>query len=196
MNQLIPFADEEIQSNARKDLDRLVKQQRKEIAIAELIDETFSGWWGCVQAFLKQVSIETLVSLSPDYESKARLKEVIHDTKARIEELLNIEPDLPNALGRFSYDQAVRILTIHKSKGLEFDSVIMMAVENEIFFGNQDENRCAYFVGVSRAKRRLILTHADQRERPANAKHWKIDRSPQAEYFGFAIPFVSKENEE
>lgn len=32
-------------------------------------------------------------------------------------------------------DQAVRILTIHKSKGLEFDSTIIMAVENEIFLG-------------------------------------------------------------
>lgn len=102
MNQLIPFADEEIQSNARKDLDLLVKQQRKEIAIAELVDQLFSGWWEYVRAFLKQVSIETLVSLSPDYESHDRLKEVIRDTKARIEELLKLEPDLPKALNSFS----------------------------------------------------------------------------------------------
>ncbi len=194
MNQLIPFADEEIQSNARKDLDRLVKQQRKEIALAELIDEPFSGWWECVLAFLKQVSIETLVSLSPDYESHDRLKEVIRDTKARIEELLTLEPDLPKALKRFSDDQAVRILTIHKSKGLEFDSVIIMAVENEIFFGDQDENRCAYFVGVSRAKKRLVLTHVDQRERPVgHGGRWDVQRTAQAEYFGYATPFLRQE---
>jgi superfamily I DNA/RNA helicase len=191
MNQLIPFADEEIQSNARKDLDRLVKQQRKEVAAAELVAEPFSGWWEFVRAFLKQVTIETLVSLSPDYESRARLNEVVRDTKVRIEELLKLEPDLPKALGRFSDDQAVRILTIHKSKGLEFDSVIILAVENEIFFGNQDENGCAYFVGVSRAKRRLVLTHADQRERPAgHTKRWDVQRTPQAEYLGYAMPFV------
>src|SRR5690606_13138012 len=77
MNLLIPFADEEIQSTARKELDRLVKQQRKEIAIAELVDEPFAGWWEFVRAFLKQVRIETLVSLSPDYESHDRLKEVV-----------------------------------------------------------------------------------------------------------------------
>ncbi|TYF44400.1 DNA helicase UvrD, partial [Enterobacter hormaechei] len=70
--------------------------------------------------------------------SQTRLREVIRDTKVRIEELLQIEPDLPKALERFVDDQAVRILTIHKSKGLEFDSVIIMAVENETFFGNQD----------------------------------------------------------
>ncbi|WP_461603896.1 3'-5' exonuclease, partial [Aeromonas salmonicida] len=194
MNQLIPFANEEIPSNARKDLDRLLKQQRKEIALAELVDPPFSGWWAFVQIFLKQISIETLMSLSPDYESRDRLSEVIRDTKTKIEELLTLEPDLPQVLKRFSDDQAVRILTIHKSKGLEFDSVIIMAVENEIFFGNQDENRCAFFVGVSRAKKRLVLTDADQRERPAgHTKRWDMHRTPQTEYFGYAIPFVKQE---
>lgn len=192
MNQLVPFADEDIQSNARKDLDRLIKQQRKEAAIADLVAESFSGWWEFVRVFLKQISLETLVALSPDYESHERLKEVVRNTRTRIEELLKLEPDLPKALERFSDDQAVRILTIHKSKGLEFDSVIIMAVENEIFFGNQAENRCAYFVGVSRAKRRLVLTHADQRERPAGyTKRWDTHRSAQTEYFGYAIPFLS-----
>lgn len=194
MNQLIPIADDEIQSNARNDLDRLIKQQRREIAILGLGDSPFTDWWEFVRAFLKQVSVETLVSLSPDYESHNRLKEVIRDTKAKIEELLTLEPDLPKALERFSDDQAVRILTIHKSKGLEFDSVIIMAVENEIFFGDQDENRCAYFVGVSRAKKRLVLTHADQRERPAgHTRHWDVQRTAQYEYFGYATPFVRNE---
>ena len=85
----------------------------------------------------------------------------------------------------------VLVLTMHASKGLEFDSVIIMAVENEIFFGSQDENRCAFFVGVSRAKRRLILTHADQRERPANARRWNISRTAQSEYFSYVTPFVA-----
>lgn len=194
MNQLIPFADEDIQSNARKDLDRLVKQHRKEIANAELVDEPFSGWWKFVQAFLERISTETLVSLSPDYESHDRLKEVVRDAKDRIEKLLKLEPNLPKALERFSDDQAVRILTIHKSKGLEFDSVIIMAVENETFFGDQDENRCAYFVGVSRAKRRLVLTHADQRERPAgHTRRWDVRRTAQNEYFNYATPFLRQE---
>lgn len=89
--------------------------------------------------------MQTLVALSPDYESHERLKQVIHDTRARIKYLLEIESDLPLALTRFADDQAVRILTIHKSKGLEFDSVIIMAVENEAFFGKEEENRCAFF---------------------------------------------------
>ncbi|WOF76894.1 MULTISPECIES: UvrD-helicase domain-containing protein [Stutzerimonas] len=195
MNQLVPFADEDVQSNARKDFDQLIKKQRKEAAINGLITEPFSGWWEYVRYFLRQINIEILVALSPDYESRDRLNEVVRSTKVRIEELLNLEPDLPKALERFSDDQAVRILTIHKSKGLEFDSVIIMAVEDEIFFGNQAENRCAYFVGVSRAKKRLVLTHADHRERPAGAKRWEEQRSPKAEYFEYALPFVRQQHE-
>lgn len=191
MNQLIPFADEEVQSSVRKDLDRLLKKQRKEAASAEQLDSPFSCWWKFVKAFLKHIGSDTIVALSPDYESHKRLQEVFRDTKARIEELLKIESDLPRALGRFTDDQAVRILTIHKSKGLEFDSVIIMAVENEIFFGNQDENRCAFFVGISRAKRRLILTHADERQRPANAKRWDVHRTAQSEYFSYVTPFIT-----
>ncbi|MFN4524195.1 UvrD-helicase domain-containing protein [Klebsiella michiganensis] len=193
MNQLIPFADEEVQSSVRKDLDQLIKKQRKEVSDARKTDSPHSGRWRFVRDFLKHVGSETLVALSPDYESRERLLEVVRDTKARIEDLIKIESDLPCALGRFADDQAVRILTIHKSKGLEFDSVIIMAVENEIFFGNEDENRCAFFVGVSRAKNCLILTHADQRERPADAKRWDIRRTAQSEYFSYVTPFIVKQ---
>jgi superfamily I DNA/RNA helicase len=193
MNQLIPFADEEILSNARIDFDRLIKKQRKDAAVAELIDEPFSGWWEWVLAFLKQISIETLVALSPDYESHDRLKEVVRDTKLRIEELLKIEPNLPKALQRFSDDQAVRILTIHKSKGLEFDSVIILGVEDQTFWGKADEERCAFFVGVSRAKRRLVLTESKYRETPpSNPYRWQKQRTPHAEFLGYAKPTLSQ----
>lgn len=192
MNQLIPFADDEVQSSARQNFQRFFKDQRKIIAMAELLDEPFSGWWDSACCFLKKIGMETLIALSPDYESHARLGEVVSATKARIEELLELVPDLPQALTRFSDDQAVRILTIHKSKGLEFDSTIIMAVENEIFFGDQDANRCAFFVGVSRAKRRLVLTHAIERERPQNhGGRWEVRRTPQEEYFNYALPHVN-----
>lgn len=190
--QLTPFAGEEVQSGARQDLMDVLKQQRVKVAAASLRGEPYADWWASAQEFLDHVGRETLAALSSDYESEERLKDVLVDTKQRIEDLLGIEPDLPIALQRLSDDQAVRILTIHKSKGLEFDSVIMMAVEKEIFFGDQDANRCAFFVGVSRAKRRLVLTHADYRERPAShTKRWDAVRSAQSEYFGYVMPFVN-----
>jgi len=193
MSQLLPFADDEIQSSTRKDVDRLIKHQRKEAAVAELFDVPFSGWKESVREFLNQVSIETLVALSPDYESHDRLKEVVRETRLRIEELLQVESDLPKALERFSDDQAVRIMTMHKSKGLEFDSVILLGVESQTFWGKADEERCAFFVGVSRAKRRLIMTVSEHRETPPSKPYrWIEQRAAHAEFLRYAAPFLSE----
>lgn len=192
INQLVPFADDEIQSDARQDVTKFLIQHRRKAAIASMIGDPYADWWEFIREFLKFLGRETLVALSSDYESAERLREVILSTKQRIEECLKVEQNLPKALQRLSDDQAISILTIHKSKGLEFDSVIMLAVEDEIFFGDKDANRCAFFVGVSRAKRRLVLTHADQRERPPGyIKRWEVARNPQSEYFGYVMPFVS-----
>ena len=197
MSLLLPFADDEIQANTRRDFDRLIRTQRKSASLLELIDEPYSRWWESAREFLNKIPRETLVALSPDYESKDRLKEVVRDTKTRIEELLKREPDLPKALERFADDKAVRILTIHKSKGLEFDSVIILGVENQTFWGKPDEERCGFFVGVSRAKRRLVVTMSKHRETPpSNPYRWQEKRTPHQEFFGYVMPFVSKENEE
>ena len=61
-------------------------------------------------------------------------------------------------------------MLIHKSKGLEFDTVAVLGVERESFFGNQDEQRSAYFVAISRAKRRLVLSVSNRREWPEGAR--------------------------
>jgi len=196
MDQLIPFLDEVDQFDIRQDWQRFIKSERNEAENLDLVDERWPTAWMFVEKFLQKVGVSNLTALSPGYESATRLEEVIQETRIRIEDQLTIEPDLLQALTRFSDDQAVRILTIHKSKGLEFDSVIIMAIENEIFFGNQDENRCAFFVGVSRAKRRLMLTYAGQQPRPAGwTRQWDVQRHPQNEYLGYAAPFITQVSE-
>lgn len=187
MNTISPFLDDESQIDSRQSVETLLREQKKRINAAE----SFSGWWDFARAFLKHIGIETLVALSSDYESRDRLKELVQETKSRIEEFLKETGDLIKALNCFSDDQAVRILTFHKSKGLEFESVILMAIEGEIFFGDEEENRCAFFVGVSRAKSNLVLTYADQRSRPTGyGKKWLTERTAHNEYLSYAKPFI------
>lgn len=189
MSRMDSYVYDGRQSESKKSIEILFLKQRKALGTNKQIST--EGWWEFAREFLSQVGIEYVTSFSADYESTDRLKDVIRDTKMRIEELLISENDLLRALERFSDDQAVRILTFHKSKGLEFDSVIVMAIENEIFFGNPEENRCAFFVGVSRAKSRLILTCANQRSKPESwNKQWKVNRSMQIEYIGYIKPFI------
>lgn len=79
--------------------------------------------------FLEFMGRESLAALSADYERGARLEEVISQTHERIAELLQLNNAPLQALSRFSEDSAVRIMTIHKSKGLEFDTVVVLGVE-------------------------------------------------------------------
>ena len=72
------------------------------------------------------------------------------------------------------YDEnadAVTLMTIHSSKGLEFPVVFLPGMEENVFPGSQsislpseieEERRLAY-VAITRAKRKLVITHAKER---------------------------------
>jgi superfamily I DNA/RNA helicase len=133
------------------------------------------------------VGRDSLRGLAPEYEHGDRLDEVISETNKRISQLMHVDDDVLGALSRFSEDNAVRIMTIHKSKGLAFDTVVVLGVETETFWGKAEEERSAFFVGISRAKRRLVLTVADHRERPGGyRRRWDEDRTPHEELLSYA----------
>jgi superfamily I DNA/RNA helicase len=66
----------------------------------------------------------------------------------------------------------------------------MMGVENETFWGKIAEERSAFFVGISRAKQRLVLTICEHRDRPDGAKNWRTERSPQEAFVGYAEAYA------
>jgi superfamily I DNA/RNA helicase len=60
----------------------------------------------------------------------------------------------------------VPVMTIHKSKGLEYHSVIFIGLEDGAFWSYEtqpDEDKCAFFVALSRAKERVIFTFSKER---------------------------------
>jgi superfamily I DNA/RNA helicase len=179
--------DDHVQSKLRNNWLCFLTAERQKASLSGLSDESFESKWAYAVSLLREFGTERLVSLSPDYESLPRLNEVIEDTKKRLSELFGAEPDVVRALALLTDDCAVRIMTIHKSKGLEFDSVIILGVEKQAFWGNEDEERCAFFVGVSRAKKRLVLTSADTRPRPKGfGRRWDVSRTSYQEFVGYA----------
>jgi superfamily I DNA/RNA helicase len=78
-------------------------------------------------------------------------------------------------------------MSIHKSKGLEFEAVAVMAVENEMFWGKPEDERASFFVAISRAKDRLLLTHVKARSRPSGVSYWRCDRTAHEEFLGYAL---------
>ena len=89
------------------------------------------------------------------------MEQITRDVVDRIGEILTSGDAPVKSLALFAAESGVRVMSIHKSKGLEFDTVVVPAVEHEMFFGNPGEARAAFFVAMSRAKRNLLLTYVD-----------------------------------
>lgn len=117
--------------------------------------------------------------------SSARLDKVVEKALAAFDAELEVDGDPAAALTRLSETESVRILTIHKCKGLEFDKVVVLGVEEELFWGS--EAMPEFFVAISRAKNHLVLTSCRYRERPAGcATRWDANRTAYARFLGFA----------
>ena len=59
-------------------------------------------------------------------------------------------------------------MTIHKSKGLEFEFVCFVGLEDSAFWNfrsQPEEDRCAFFVALSRAKKEVMFTFSYYRDR-------------------------------
>jgi DNA helicase-2/ATP-dependent DNA helicase PcrA len=106
----------------------------------------------------------------------------------------------------------VTLMTLHNAKGLEFGAVFLIGMEEGIFpharsieeQGIEEERRLAY-VGMTRAKERLTLTHASSRSlwgsRAHNLPSRFLDELPQGEvvrerlrpasWSGYGVPAAS-----
>lgn len=69
----------------------------------------------------------------------------------------------------------VQMMTLHACKGLEFPLVFLLGLEEDLLpharLGqNTDEERRLFYVGVTRAKKHLVLTRVEQRKRYGQLK--------------------------
>ncbi|VBB05594.1 Hypothetical protein LUCI_0804 [Lucifera butyrica] len=71
--------------------------------------------------------------------------------------------------------EAVKLMTVHASKGLEFDTVIVAGMNQNVFpskRGDMEEERRLFYVAVTRAKNRLFITW------PERAQDWRGSMMP------------------
>lgn len=74
--------------------------------------------------------------------------------------------DFIGRINDFLGESSIPIMTIHKSKGLEYNTVIFIGIEDEFFWNfskSPDEEKCTFFVALSRAKENLIFTFSNYR---------------------------------
>jgi superfamily I DNA/RNA helicase len=138
--------------------------------------------------FLTHVGTDVLSGLAPQYQQGSRLEELIESVHTTLEDLVTKTGDVSQALREFTGRHAVKLMTVHKAKGLEFDRVIVLTVEHEMYWGDEQDERAAYFVAVSRARSVLWLTTAEKRPAPPGAPwNWTVSRRGHQEFLDYAL---------
>lgn len=77
--------------------------------------------------------------------------------------------NLGSALSYVEGEGAIPIMTIHKSKGLEFEVVFLVGFEDQNFWSFKSQSKediCAFFVALSRAKQAIYFTFSKWRDNP------------------------------
>ena len=182
-----PSAADEAALRFDSQLSRRIREARTTVSAQSFDRGNLAAWRPLIETFLETVSRPVLAALSPAYQQGDRLDDVIEQTYKAIETELAVDSDPVGALERLSDDDAIRILTIHKSKGLEFEKVVVLGVEHEFFWGDPHAAISEFFVAISRAKNHLVLTHAKIRPRPSqHSGRWDERRTGHSEFLAYA----------
>lgn len=103
----------------------------------------------------------------PQYSRGSYINKLREDTVEYIFSYFQETKDWLNAIEIFEGKKSIPIMTIHKSKGLEYEAVFFVGFDDNAFWNfskQQHEDTCTFFVGLSRAKRYLYFTFSENRE--------------------------------
>jgi len=129
---------------------------------------------GLIRLFKNENTQESLQRMENINQLLASLSE-FSDTnkKAKLEDFLE-EVSLITAVDTYEEEKnAVTLMTLHSAKGLEFPVVFLSGCEEEIFplsnrFSSDatvEEERRLFYVGLTRAQRKVFISHARSRYR-------------------------------
>src|SRR2546429_1594019 len=138
-----------------------------ELPVSELVERTLerSGYLEgleaerTIEAQGRLENLQELVGVAREYQENAEEPSLSHFLQE-----ISLYSDQDAMRGE---ESLVTLMTLHNAKGLEFRAVFMIGMEEGIFphsrsieeQGVEEERRLCY-VGMTRAKERLVLTHA------------------------------------
>ncbi|MDD7267897.1 MAG: DNA helicase PcrA [Lachnospiraceae bacterium] len=157
------------------DISRLIKRVIEDVEYDKLLQAEHPDDWQS-----RKENIDELISKAADYEQTAEepsLGEFLEEV-ALVADIDSMEAD----------ESRVLLMTLHSAKGLEFPNVYLAGMEEGLFPGymtitNQaddpdamEEERRLCYVGITRAKERLTITHARQRMMRGEVQYNKPSR--------------------
>ncbi|MDD4718554.1 MAG: UvrD-helicase domain-containing protein [Bacilli bacterium] len=148
-----------------------IKNKKDNLTLTELVDLVINNS-GMKQELINQKSVEAEIRLENLEEFKTITKEFEERNGIiSLEEFLYEISLVADVEAYKNNDNALTLMTVHSAKGLEFDYVFVVGLEESIFphsnSSNSDdeieEERRLCYVAITRAKKALWLVNARQR---------------------------------
>ena len=153
--------------------DAFDEMQRKLSVLVDVVKKEIrqgvnaERWHSALHSIIDFFGIGNIKAKFPAYKQGTYFTNVITQfEKLFFEEYVAACGDLSLAIENFCGDHSIPIMTIHKSKGLEYNAVYFVGLEDSAFwnFSKQpDEDRCTFFVALSRAKESVSFTFCKRR---------------------------------
>ena len=124
------------------------------------------GYQRAVNAIVSYLGTPAIQSTFPVHRQRAYLKETVAALTARLEEVIDGGDSWEDVCDRAEGRGAVPLMTIHKSKGLEYHTVIFLGLDDYQWWSfrkDPSEAVRTFFVGLSRAEQRTIFTYCKAR---------------------------------
>jgi superfamily I DNA/RNA helicase len=106
-----------------------------------------------------------IVRSYPEYADLSRLDSIIAALEYYLAECMTDSTSWSEVVDRAESRDSIPLLTVHKSKGLEYDTVIFMRLDDSSWWSfekDREEGLATFFVGLSRPKQRVIFTFAEE----------------------------------
>lgn len=160
--QLKNYSDLEKIHQAKSDLSRLVNDIKNDLEGSTNKKELRS----IIDKILEFFSVDSLRAAFPRYSNVDYVESLKDDLSELLWTNRKEEDNWKSALKRFEGDNTIPIMTVHKCKGLEFETVIFLGLEDRLFFNfdrDSDEEIRVFLVAVSRAIKNLVFSTCNSR---------------------------------
>jgi superfamily I DNA/RNA helicase len=165
--QGIEEEDERGGETIRSQLEAAVRQLRAAMSTAptEAACETIIGF---ALGVLDETSLRRSV---PSYRRSLDYARIKSGFLGLMKECCQDSPDWKAALDRFIGVDQIPLMTVHKSKGLEFHTMIFLGLDAQSWWSlrpNSEEELKSFFVAFTRAMQRAFFTRCEQRGQSIN----------------------------
>lgn len=126
------------------------------------------------EKILDFLSVSRLVLTYPEYQHQPNFDRVLSEFREQVVTRVDEFGDWSSLLDDLEGLTSVPLMTVHKSKGLEYHTVIFVGLDDAAWWSfrrEPDEGRSTFFVAFSRAEQRVLFTFCEQRHGDRGRRH-------------------------